>query len=205
MIYEIRTYMLKVGTVGKVLDLFAEGIERRQEFSTLAGFFYTDIGPLNQIIHIWAYESLDERARVRVESSKTDYWPPKITEHLFDMKSEVFKPFPFIPAFEPGNHGPCYELRYYDMAPRSIPDSMEAWKTAAPERAKRSPIVAALHSDLGTLNKMVHIWGYKDLDERREIRLKAEADGVWPPKGAGGRAQMQMTKIMYPAPFSPLQ
>ena len=205
MIYEIRTYMMKVGSVPKVIELFAEGIEKREELSPLAAFWWTEIGPCNQIIHIWPYENLDERARVRAESVKLDDWPPKITEYLVDMRSEIFKPFPFIPAFQPGEYGPCYEMRYYDMAPRSIPNSMEAWKEAAPECMKRSPIVAAMYTDLGTLNKMVHIWGYTDLDERRKIRLKAEADGVWPPKGSGGRALIQMNKIMYPAPFSPMQ
>ena len=56
MIYEVRTYDLKVRSVPEVIKRFSESIENRQKLSTLAAFWYTDIGPLNQIIHVWQYK-----------------------------------------------------------------------------------------------------------------------------------------------------
>jgi hypothetical protein len=58
----------------------------------------------------------------------------------------------------------------------------------------------------------MHIWPYKTLDQRNEIRNQMIATGNWPPsakaKKEGGRAYRllaQENKIVMPAAFSPLQ
>jgi hypothetical protein len=65
MIYEIRTYGLKVGSQAEVIKRYGEAYEHRKKYSELTAFFSTEIGPLNEIIHIWGYESLEERTRIR--------------------------------------------------------------------------------------------------------------------------------------------
>jgi len=54
-LYELRTYRLKTGTVPHYLKLVEEeGIAiQRSHLGHLAGYFATDIGPLNEIVHIW--------------------------------------------------------------------------------------------------------------------------------------------------------
>ena len=74
MLYEVRTYRLKQGTTNKAIDAFAEGYETRKKYSKIAAFWYTEIGPLNEIIHVWPYESLDERARIRAEAAEDPNW-----------------------------------------------------------------------------------------------------------------------------------
>ena len=67
MYYEIRTYRLKVGTLPSYLALVGEeGLAiQRSHLGHLVGYFHSDIGPQNQIVHIWAFDSLDERERRR--------------------------------------------------------------------------------------------------------------------------------------------
>jgi hypothetical protein len=35
----------------------------------LIGFFFTEIGVVNQVVHIWAYESLDDRLVRRADGA----------------------------------------------------------------------------------------------------------------------------------------
>ena len=63
MIYEVRTYDLQPRSLPEVIKRFGAGYEERKTLSELAGFFYSEIGPLNQIVHIWPYEDLAERDR----------------------------------------------------------------------------------------------------------------------------------------------
>jgi hypothetical protein len=71
MIYEMRTYTLKPGSVGKWEELFAEAYGAgRDKYSKLGGLWHTELGPLNQVIHIWPYESLQHRADVRAKSAR---------------------------------------------------------------------------------------------------------------------------------------
>ena len=70
MLFEVRTYRIKPRSQPAVLKAFAEGYEARQNYSPLSAFFFTEIGPLNQVIHIWPYEDLAARTRIRAEASK---------------------------------------------------------------------------------------------------------------------------------------
>ena len=206
MIYEVRTYHITPHKVPEVMKRFGEAIDDRAKISPLVGFFYTDIGPLNQIIHIWSYEDLADRDRVRVEAAKLPNWPPKISEFAEDMNSEIFIPWSFMPPMTPGKYGPIYEYRSYIIKAGEMAAQADNWGKALPARAEFSPAVAAMHTELGTLNRFVHIWAYESLDQRAEVRAKAVELGVWPPKGGKpGSLISQENKIMLPAPFSPMQ
>ena len=54
MIYDMRTYDLQLGAVPKFMDAVREvGLKVRQDHGVkLAGWYYTEIGPLNQVVHI---------------------------------------------------------------------------------------------------------------------------------------------------------
>ena len=86
------------------------------------------------------------------------------------------------------------------------------WEAAIAVRLALGPVCALWVSDIGALNKFVHIWPYRTLDERMAIRHKAEATGQYPPNAKavreGGKAypmHRQENKLLMPAAFSPLQ
>jgi hypothetical protein len=63
MIYELRTYQLKVGALPQYLE-----IAKTRLLPILAeygikpvGFWYTEIGTLNELVHLWAYTDLTDR------------------------------------------------------------------------------------------------------------------------------------------------
>ncbi len=89
MIYEFRTYTLKPRSLGEVEKRYAEAYEYRKKYSPLAAFWHTEVGPLNEIIHVWGYKDLAERARIRAEAAKDANWPPKIREFVVDQEVEV--------------------------------------------------------------------------------------------------------------------
>ena len=208
MIYEVRTYRLKPRGVPEFLKAFGEGYESRKELSPISAFLYSEIGPLNQVVHIWPYESAGERERIRAESMKNPDWPPKVAHLQEHMTSEIFVPFPFTPQMATGKLGPIFEWRSYMLRPGAMPGMIDAWAGAIEERTKLSPLVVAMHTDHGDLNKFVHIWGYESLEQRAEVRARAAREGIWPPKRGGDGPDPLITqenKIMLAAPFSPLQ
>ena len=75
MIYDIRTYDLTTGSVAEFESRFAASLPGREAFSRLAGFWHTEIGPLNQVIHIWPYEDLNQREEIRKQAT-SNTWPP---------------------------------------------------------------------------------------------------------------------------------
>ena len=102
MFYELRTYRLKTGTVPLYLKLVEEeGIAiQSAHLGGLAGYFATEIGPQNEIVHIWAYSSLEERERRRAALMRDDRWLafiPKIQALIETMETKIMRPAPFSP------------------------------------------------------------------------------------------------------------
>jgi hypothetical protein len=153
---------------------------------------------------VWPYENTLERSRIRAQVVKDNVWPPKTSEFITDMKSEIFEPLPFSPPMAPSNDGPYFEMRSYALKPGTMPEMAARWKEHLPARLKLSPLVGVFTSDIGGLNQWVHIWAYKSLDQRAEVRSKAKESGVWPPPG-DSPVLRQETKILLAAPFSPIK
>ncbi|MGH7397721.1 MAG: NIPSNAP family protein [Candidatus Rokuibacteriota bacterium] len=205
MIYEFRTYTLKPRSLAEVEKRFGEAYEYRRKYSPLAAFWHTEVGPLNEIIHVWGYADLAERARVRAEAAKDQNWPPKIREFVVDQDVELLTPFPFIADVKPATVGPIFEIRRYSLVPGSLPGVMKRWEGSLPERTKLSPIVLAGGVEFGGANRFIHIWAYKSMDQRLAVREQARKAGVWPPPGGGDELLSQSTKLVMPSSFSPLQ
>lgn len=184
MIFEMRTYLLKPGTAAQFEERFGAGLPARARLSPLAGLWRTEVGTLNQVIHIWPYRDLNERERIRTEAIKTKVWPVKVQEFIVDMESKILHPAPFSPNFQPGEHGPLYEFRTYTYNPGGIPRVIEAWTPRIKARNEISPLIFAGYTDLGPLNQWLHVWAYKNMGERERLRAIAMppgGGGIWPP------------------------
>lgn len=84
MIYEERIYTIAPGRIDEYLKNYEElALEVQQEvLGNLIGFFKTEIGGLNKVIHIWGYESLDDREERRDRLSKHPRWPAYLDANL---------------------------------------------------------------------------------------------------------------------------
>jgi hypothetical protein len=206
MIIEVRTYQLKPASVPEFEKRFGEALPTREKLSRLAAFWHTEVGALNEVTHVWPYDTLEQRTAVRAEAVKSGVWPPKTSEFVVSMQSEIFIPAAFSPALEPRAIGPLFEIRSYTLAPGALPGMIERWAGKIEERVKLSPLVGAWYSEFGVLNKWVHIWAYKDAVERQRVRAEAVARGIWPPGGAvPGSLLKQENKLVMPASFSQLR
>ncbi|PWC37628.1 NIPSNAP family protein [Azospirillum sp. TSO35-2] len=102
MVYEMRTYRLKTGTVPAYLRLVEEeGIAIQQRhLGKLVGYFFSEIGRLNEIVHVWAYADLNDRETRRATLAADPAWQefvPKIQALIEEMDSKILKPAPFSP------------------------------------------------------------------------------------------------------------
>ena len=87
MIADVRTYTLvtrKLNPYLKLVEQYAIPIMRSHGM-VLDRYFISKIGPLNQVVHIWNYESLAEFERIR-NSRDAD---PKWAEYLAKTEGMV--------------------------------------------------------------------------------------------------------------------
>ena len=211
MIHELRTYTIQPS---KFKDFVAHtakvGIKLRTKHSKLCGYWTTEIGELNQVVHLWEYENFDHRTRVRAALAKDKAWNTQYLTRsrpmLQHQESMVLAPADFWPFTPPKGAG-IYELRNYRLHPGKVAEWLEHFKAGLPARLKYNKPVAVWSSELGELNRVVHLWQYESLWHRAKVRQAAMADPAW--KETVGRLgplmQVMESRILIPAEFSPLR
>ena len=99
MIVEMRTYTLKPGNIPTFEERFASALNIREKFSKLAAFWHTEVGPLNQVIHVWPYDSLDQREKCRAAMQADPDWKKYLEKSRPLMESQenrIMKAAPFF-------------------------------------------------------------------------------------------------------------
>lgn len=102
MFYEFRTYRLKNGAVPEYLKVVGEeGIAiQKRHLGDLVGYFSSEIGPINEIVHIWGFASLDDRQARRARLMADPDWLaflPKIRNLIVTADNKIMTPAPFSP------------------------------------------------------------------------------------------------------------
>ena len=94
MIIEMRTYLLKPAKLKTFLDIYNKEI-RETHVSILGnqiGFFYTEFGDLNKVVHLYGYESFEDRDRRRaILAQNKDFlnYLTKVEDIIVHMKNEI--------------------------------------------------------------------------------------------------------------------
>ena len=211
MIYELRTYTLRQGTLPDVVKA-ASTVSldiRKDNYGKLEGYWQTEIGQLNQVMHLWSYQDLNQRAQLRAELGKNPRWGaeyiPLIRPNLLRQEIRLLNAVraPKAPERTPN----VYEFRNYRAKPGAAPQWLQAFTKALEVREKYSKIVALFATEAPQVNEVCHIWAYPDLNTRAEVRAASSRDPGWQEflkAGAGLLEEMHST-VMLPAPHSPLK
>ena len=101
MIVEERIYTLLAGTANAYLKAYEEegmAIQKRI-LGRMVGYYQTEFGTLNQVIHMWAYEDLAERTRRRAALFADSGWlayVAKVRPWILKQENRLLIPAPFL-------------------------------------------------------------------------------------------------------------
>ncbi len=206
MLFELRTYTCIPNGVPEFEKRMEAAIPTRVKYSPLVGYWRVEIGPLNQVLGLWRYESLQERADARkaAAADPSGNWPPKLADLLVDQNSDILIPGPTNdPLDGPREWGNLYELRMYTYPSGAARNVMKTFSESAERRNALYPGGGFFMSDLGELNRFYQLWPYKDWAHRDEIRKQYLGTDIWPPH-TEERPVHQLVRHMAPTAFSPL-
>ncbi len=102
------------------------------------------------------------------------------------------------------------DLRTYTMVPGRLAAFLELYeKEGLPIQIKHlGKPIGYFVTEVGTLNQVVHMWGYESMGDREKRRNAMEADPDWiayrKKSGAAGNIQLQENKLLKSTKFSPL-
>jgi hypothetical protein len=94
-VYELRWYRTQTGKAGEWLNHFKAIQPVREKYSRRVGLWQTEMGQLNEVVHMWAYADLNERVAVRAKVGQDPEWQAflgKATPLLVHMQSTILIP-----------------------------------------------------------------------------------------------------------------
>ena len=103
MLYDVRTYTCRPGTIKKHLALYAEfgyEIQSRHLGKPLA-YMQTETGNVNSYTHIWVYRDATDRAERRRALQNDPQWAGYLTKsaeagYVVNQENRLMTPVPFF-------------------------------------------------------------------------------------------------------------
>ena len=228
MIYDYRMYTLKPGATPE----YRAGVKelslpiRQRHGVTLAGWYWSEIGALNQVVHIWGYNDAKHMQEAQDAFHADPEWTGKYipravglveTQKTWTMNSPSFAPVYPVVGDIPADGTPefikknkmVFDFRIYTFKPGAIPAYMAAVEEVAIPIRKRHGVKLAgwYYSDVGDLNQVTHIWAFDDLKHLKEAKEAVTADPEWSGKyvpRVSGLLVAQNTYLMNTAEFGPV-
>ena len=212
MIHELRTYTIQPGKLAEYVELAGSVGRpiRGDRFGKLVGYWTSEHGTLNQVVHLWEFADVAARAQARAGLAKDERWTkeyiPRSQPLLVSQENVLLAPADWYPL-RPASGMSVYELRAYRLYPGKLAAWMALFQAGLAAREKYSAPVGVWSVEVGPLNSVVHLWGYRDSNHRAEARKAALGDPVWKETVSklGPLMQVMESKLLIPTGFSPLK
>lgn len=101
MVVEERSYTLQVGSAPEYFRNYEEfglGVQLRH-LPHLVGYYVTEVGELNVVVHLWAYDDLNQRERCRAALFADPEWLQYLAKNrpfIVRQESRLMKCAPFF-------------------------------------------------------------------------------------------------------------
>ncbi|MGE0796952.1 MAG: NIPSNAP family protein [Lautropia sp.] len=211
MIYELRQYTLAPGSAGDYLKK-NETIGRKirgDKYGKLEGYWVTEFGTLDRLVHLWEYEDLNQRERLRLDLTQNEAWKrdyiPKIQFNLVGQKVDFL--YPIAALTPPADAGNVYEMRWYQTRPGDANAFIGLLEGVAPLYQRFVRQVGLLRTEPSRLSEVIQLSVYRSLDERSEKLARLEQEPEW--QTFLQRASPLLSRVtasaLRPAKFSPMQ
>ena len=203
MIYSVCSIEVPPGKVNDALARFGQAVAAGTVGGELRACWYCEIGRLNRILAISAHEGPEALAAAQ-QSAMTSSDPYGVAELATQLASDAYVAFPEFDVLPPGSVGPVFEVRQYHLRKAGLAPTVELWGRVAKARAKLSPLATVMYAVNGLVPRFMHIWPYRSLNDRMQIREDAVKQGLWPPPGGLAHIESMQSEIFLPAAFSPV-
>jgi len=216
-VVDLRTYTIRRRSMDKFLsisDTLAMPVQLRHIGPPLA-YYVTDIGPQNQVIHLWPYESVGDMEERRIARNKDPDWQIYVAASqgiILEQETRVVRRVPFKGVDELSAtvaDKPLVDFRIYTIQRGSMPEFLRISETLAmPVQLRHlGPPLAYYLSEIGPQNQVIHLWGYDSLADLETRRAARNRDPEWAIylKASEGLILEQETRAVRRVPFASLK
>ena len=210
-IYEMQVHDVKVGSMDAYLnnlEKFTTEAQAKDSTLELVASWRVDVGDQDQVVNIWRYQegygkANETRKLIRTDSTLKTLMSDQ-EKLLRKRENQFMMSFSFWGHPQPAVRDSCYEMRSYVLKPGTMIEWGNNWARGINFRSNQ---VAGFFSQIGQLYVVHHVWHYKDLQSRKDVREDSWTKPGWDEIVAYTVPLIRemRSRWMLPNPFSPIR
>jgi hypothetical protein len=216
-VVDLRIYTIRRRSMPEFLrisETLAMPVQLRHIGPPLA-YYVTDIGPQNQVIHLWPYESVADMDARRAARNQDPEWQLYLAASdglILEQETRVVRRVAFAGLTELSEsvaRKPLVDFRVYTIRRRGMPEFLRISETLAmPVQLRHiGPPLAYYVTEIGPQNQVIHLWSYDSLADMEARRAARNRDPEWETylNASEGLILEQETRAVRRVPFSSLK
>lgn len=182
-IYEMQIHDVKPDSMEAYLknyESFVTEAQRKEPTFELVGSWRVIVGDEDQVVNLWRHQNGYRRASAVLSSISSDATCNALLNDqrklLRSRQNQFMMAFSFWGHPTPIDRQSNYEMRSYVLKPGTMIEWGNNWARGINFRSNQ---VAGFFSQIGQLYMVHHIWHYKDMQSRKEVREDSWTKPGW--------------------------
>jgi len=184
MINELRMYTTRPGKMKDVVNAsatVAQKIRGGDTYGKLIGHWWSEIGKMNQYVHMWEYKDPEEMRRLRSELAAKEDWKnkfvPLVGPNILTQEIRLLRPLTKIK--KPVNISNIYELKIIKLNIGQSAKWAKKFLEIVGLIENSSINIGIWNTELQDPNEIISLWSHPNLENMSKYWHDLESNKDW--------------------------
>ncbi|MDB9971433.1 NIPSNAP family protein [Alphaproteobacteria bacterium] len=184
MINELRMYTTRPGKMKDVVNAsatVAQKIRGGDTYGKLIGHWWSEIGKMNQYVHMWEYKDPEEMRRLRSELAAKEDWKnkfiPLVGPNILTQDIRLLRPLTEIK--KPVNSSNIYELKIIKLNIGQSAKWAKKFLEIVDLIENSSINIGIWNTELQDPNEIISLWSHPNLENMSKYWYELESNKDW--------------------------
>jgi hypothetical protein len=184
MINELRMYTTRPGKMKDVVNAsatVAQKIRGGDTYGKLIGHWWSEIGKMNQYVHMWEYKDPEEMRRLRSELAAKEDWKnkfvPLVGPNILTQEIRLLRPLTEIK--KPVNSSNIYELKIIKLNIGQSAKWAKKFLEIVGLIENSSINIGIWNTELQDPNEIISLWSHPNLENMSKYWYDLESNKDW--------------------------
>jgi len=184
MINELRMYTTRPGKMMHVVNssaTVAQTIRNGDTYGKLVGHWSSEIGRMNQYIHMWEYSDVEEMRKLRSELASKEDWRtkfvPLVGPYILTQEIRILRPL--TERKFPADKSNIYELKIIKLNIGEVNKWKNKFLDIVSDIEQKSINIGLWNTELQDPNEIISIWCHPNVESMSKFWSDMDNDKNW--------------------------
>jgi len=184
MINELRMYTTRPGKMMHVVNssaTVAQTIRNGDTYGKLVGHWSSEIGRMNQYIHMWEYSDVEEMRKLRSELASKEDWRtkfvPLVGPYILTQEIRILRPL--TERKLPADKSNIYELKIIKLNIGEVNKWKNKFLDIVSDIEQKSINIGLWNTELQDPNEIISIWSHPNIESMSKFWSDMGNDKNW--------------------------